>query len=174
LNKVIYKLMIYYNGLLCILALIGACVPVKSQYAQSGYKEDLSAYRPKYTASSQDSGNKNSTAPVQQAPAKDITKLLNARMDSLSARNKKMKSAQGFRVLVYTGNNSEEVKKVKLKLRSLLTDDAVYDEYKQPTFRIKAGDCYSRLDAYYVLNKLQKDFPNAIVVPDQINISKEK
>jgi hypothetical protein len=107
-------------------------------------------------------------------PQQDITKLLNARVDSLAVKNKRMKFAQGFRVLVYTGNSREEVKKVRLKLRTLLEEEPVYDEFKQPTFRVKAGDYYNRLDAYYTLSKLQKDFPNAIVVPDQINILKEE
>ena len=156
---------------------MGSCVSVKSQSSgdpNNAYKEDLSIYRPKYAQTSGDTQSKNATNNKPFTPQQDITKSLNSRIDSLSVRNRRMKFAQGFRVLVYTGNSSEEVKKVKLKLRTLLDDEPVYDEFKQPTFRVKAGDFYNRLEAYYMLSKLQKDFPNAIVVPDQINIVKEK
>lgn len=169
--------MIYYIFVISGAVALSSCTAVRSQSsgAQGNYREDLSVYRPKYTVSVDDSTPKSSTSSVKNSvPQKDATRLVNVKLDSLASKNKKMKFAQGFRVLVYAGNSSEEVKKVKIKLRGLLQDDAAYDEYKQPTFRVKIGDCFSRLEAYYVLSKLQKDFPNAIVVPDQINISKEK
>jgi hypothetical protein len=157
---------------------MGSCASVRSQNSSNskqGYKEDLSVFRPKYIANAEDTPSKSVSPSGKVISQKDVTKQLNSRIDSLAVKNKRMRFAQGFRVLVYTGNSSEEVKKIKLKLRGLLSpDEEIYDEYKQPTFRLKAGDCYTRLEAFYILNKLQKDFPNAIIVPDQINMAKEK
>ena len=176
------RYMIKYTSFLSLLLLLSACMSGKSQRSTSKqtYKEDLSEVRPKYR-DGKDNKNPNEVSVKAKSTddknnivvQKDVTKLLNTRLDTLGQRNKRLKLAQGYRVLVYTGNSSEEMKKVKLRLRSLLHDVSVYDEFKQPTFRVKAGDCFSRLEAYYVLNKIHKDFPNAIVVPDQINILKE-
>ena len=169
-----------YNYLLlcCMTLYMFSCASVKSQNSSdsaSAYKEDLSLVRPKYTQTTTDVITKNANTNSKAfTPTQDITKQLNSKIDTLAVRNKKMKFAQGFRVLVYTGNSSDEVKHVRLKLRGLVANEPVYDEYKQPTFRVKVGDCYSRLEAYYLLSQLQKDFINAIVVPDQINIVKEK
>jgi len=172
--------MIYYTFAISAALYMGSCASVKSQNSsdsKQGYKEDLSIFRPRYIANATDtpSNSKSISTMGKVTSQKDVTKQLNLKIDSLAAKNKRMKFAQGFRVLVYTGNSSEEVKKIKAKLRGiLLSDEEIYDEYKQPTFRLKAGDCYTRLEAFYILNKLQKDFPNAIIVPDQINMAKEK
>ena len=51
-----------------------------------------------------------------------------------------------------------------------------YEDYKvhivstPPTFKLRIGDYHDRFEAYYYLEKLRKDYKNAIIVKDQINI----
>ncbi|MCY5908922.1 SPOR domain-containing protein, partial [Salmonella enterica subsp. enterica serovar 1,4,[5],12:i:-] len=50
------------------------------------------------------------------------------------------------------------------------SDLNVYNQFRQPRFRVKVGDFTSRVEANYILNDLKQIFPNAMVVPDQINL----
>jgi hypothetical protein len=162
---------------------LGACTPSQSQLstntttaaksAKGEYNEDLSTVRPRYGSSKEEVVKESGTPSKTATPSNDITRSLNAKVDSIAIKNKRIKIAEGFRVMVYTGSSSEEAKKVKDKVKILLRGEPVYDQYRQPTFRVKVGDCFNRIEANNLLVSLQKDFPNAIIVPDQINIHKE-
>lgn len=165
--------------------MVGGCTPSQSQRAttpsaagkttKGDYNEDLSIVRPRYGASKdKEEVSKEPGATVKAAtPTNDITRGLNAKVDSIAQKNKRIKIAEGFRVMVYTGSSSEEVRKIKDRVKVLLPGEPVYDQYRQPTFRVKVGDCFNRIEANNLLISLQKEFPNSIIVPDQINIHKE-
>ena len=149
--------------------------------SSSGVQEDLSKYRPVYQkqdsatpkqASATTASTKAASAPITSQS--DVTKALNSRLDSIAAKNRKLKYAQGYRVIVYSGNSSEEARQAKEKVYEILPNADIYTVYKQPTFRVKVGDCFDRLEANSLYIKLKKDFSNALVVPDQINIIKEQ
>lgn len=161
---------------------LGACTPSRSQLsttsskagAKGEYNEDLSVVRPRYGNSKEETSKEQTTNVKATAPTNDVTKGLNAKIDSISQKNKKIKIAEGFRIMVYTGSSSEEVRKIKEQVKLLLPGETVYDQYRQPTFRVKVGDCFNRIEANNLLVSLQKDFPNAIIVPDQINIHQKE
>ena len=46
----------------------------------------------------------------------------------------------------------------------------VYPQYKQPTWRVKVGDYFSRIEAQQVLLRIKDLAPNAIIVAEQINV----
>ncbi len=150
--------------------------------SNSGVQEDLSKYRPVYqkqdsatpkqASTTTASATKAASAPITSQ--NDVTKALNSRLDSIAAKNRKLKYAQGYRVIVYSGNSSEEARQAKEKVYEILPNADIYTVYKQPTFRVKVGDCFDRLEANSLYIKLKKDFSNALVVPDQINIIKEQ
>jgi hypothetical protein len=143
--------------------------------AQTG-AEDVSAYRPKYNLAVDQIEATNNAQITKQpfAPKLDVTRQLNAKLDSLALKNKRFKYAQGYRILVYTGASSEEVAKIKEQVVALVAEEPVYSIYKQPTFRVKVGDFMNRVDAGASLQLLKKDFPNAILIQDQIVILREK
>lgn len=151
---------------------------VPADSASSGVQEDLSKYRPAYQK--QDSAtpkdNSGSTAAKQApvTPQNDVTKSLSARMDSIAAVNRTKTRAQGYRIIVYSGNSSDEARQAKEKVYEILPYANIYMVYNQPTFRVKVGDCFDRLEANSLYIQLKKDFTNALVVPDQINIIKEQ
>jgi hypothetical protein len=152
------------------------CSSVKSQASKNSdekHEEDLSSYRPKYVvvdSSSSTASNKKkedqSGTPV--VPQKDITKDLNRNMDTMAVRNSAIKTAQGYRVLVYSGKSSEEVKKVKDKVYALIPAADIYIDFKPPNQRVEVGNCLDRQEAYNLLGKLKKSFGNAVIVPGQI------
>jgi hypothetical protein len=147
----------------------------KDKQATQETSEDVSIYRLKFNTvtkaadNNEIEDNKNGIEPKM-----DNTKELDANLDAIKIKNKRMKYAQGYRILVYTGSGSEESQKIKEQVNTLVTPEPVYSVYKQPTFRIKVGDYLTKVDAGGTLFILKKDFPNAIIVPDQITVLPDK
>ncbi len=72
--------------------------------------------------------------------------------------------------MVYSGNSSEESAGVRKEVYEWSRDYEVYTQYKQPAFRVKVGNFEDRISANYVFSDLVKFFPNAVIIPDQIEI----
>lgn len=162
-----------HAGIIIGMIFMSSCAAMsqKQKSVQIDYYEDLSAVRPSFQT--------QATAPNQTMvkPAdgdikvyKDVSRQLNARLDTISAYNKRTQTTQGFRILVYTGSSSDESQKMKQMVYSYNSDLNVYTQYKQPSFRVKVGDFQDRVEASYILNDLKRNFPNAMIVPDQINM----
>jgi hypothetical protein len=135
------------------------------------YYEDLSVVRPVFI--NPDTITGKSTAPVSAVPPSfqnDVSKRVTARIDSLAEINKKYPTVDGYRILVYTGTSSDEAQKNRQLVYAYNSDLNVYTQYKQPSHRVKVGDFTNRVEANYILNDLKQSFPNAMIVPDQINL----
>lgn len=132
------------------------------------YQEDLSKVRPEYKLPDSTASTANNPQPV--VPSNDVTKGLNAKLDSVAENNSKVKYAQGYRILVYSGKSSAEVKNVRTRIYEILPDADIYQDFKSPNQRVKVGNCIDRQEAYMLHGKLKKDFPNSVIIPDQIII----
>jgi hypothetical protein len=160
---------------------LGCCTSGKSQLTSvdsSGnkkrFKEDLSEVRVKYGVKEDTVKapvNNNTGKPV--VPSKDIKRALSAKMDSIAQRNTRLRFAEGYRIQVYSGDKREDAQKARSKVYDLDPDLNVYEEFRSPVFRVRTGDFLDRLEANYTLVKLQKEFPNAMIVPDKIKIIKQ-
>lgn len=135
------------------------------------YKENLSDFRPQYTVTEEKKSPALASDPV--VPKNDINKFLTEKIDSLYWHNKAITSADGYRILVYTGTSSEECKNQRGYAYMALPQERSYTEWKQPNFKVKVGDFVDKLEAYYAYARLVKVFPNAIVVPDKVNIVRD-
>jgi hypothetical protein len=137
---------------------------------KNGVQDDLSSFRPEYKAPAQ-----NDEAEVKQSDKKDaplnatadVTAEVNSKLEQIKANAPKV--AKGYRILLYSGNKKEEATLVKDKAH-MLVPDKIYLEFRAPNFRVKIGDAISRVEANYLLGKLKTDFPNAVIVPDDVNI----
>lgn len=153
--------------------MLSSCVAMSQKHKGTvePYNEDLSAVRPVFI--NPDTLTGKPTAPVATTPQtfqNDASKKVNARIDSLAEINKKYSTMQGYRILVYTGPSSDEAQKNRQLVYEYNSDLNVYNQFKQPSFRVKVGDFTGRVEANYILNDLKQIFPNAMVVPDQINL----
>jgi hypothetical protein len=168
-----------YRLFFIVLLITTACASVKSQKTTASspvreYKEDLSAYRPKFE------NNENKKQPAETlpqevvAPKNDINRFLAEKIDSVYAYNLNITSADGYRILIYTGTSSEEARTQRNYVYDVLPSEKAYTEWRSPSFRVKVGDFVDKLEAYYAYAKLVKIFPNAIVVPDKVNIVRDK
>jgi hypothetical protein len=165
---------------LIILALfVSSCASVHSQKGNDNnsqakeYKEDIASFRPKYEQTEE----KIVTAAPQVVdpvlPKNDINKFLAEKLDSVYSYNNGITSADGYRVLVYTGTSSEESRNQRNYVYQVLPLEKSYTEWRSPNFKVKVGDFVDKLEAYYAYARLVKVFPNAIVVPDKVNIVRE-
>lgn len=81
-------------------------------------------------------------------------------------------SIQGFRVQLYYGGNRTEALELKSKFAQLHPDVESYLIYQQPYFRLRVGDFRTRLEAYKLMKKVEKEFPSVFIVNDEINFPK--
>jgi hypothetical protein len=81
-------------------------------------------------------------------------------------------SIQGFRVQLYYGGNRTEALELKSKFAQLHPEVESYLIYQQPYFRLRVGDFRTRLEAYKLMKKVEKEFPSVFIVNDEINFPK--
>lgn len=136
-----------------------------------GVVEDLSKYRPKFSVPASPTGNNTNTANRATAtPTNHINARVAALMDTISTLNKSRRYAQGFRIQAYSGTERKAAMDMRTALVTRLNDEGVYLQYKQPTFRLKVGDYFTRVEAQQALLQIRDISPKAMIVVDQINI----
>ncbi|MDF2454790.1 MAG: hypothetical protein K0R51_783 [Cytophagaceae bacterium] len=158
-----------------VLLMLASCKgtsKVSSSTPSKKVEEDLSKYM--YKPKSLDNSKKTETPAVVNTQGitfeKHINGTINPLMDSIAVSNKRYHSAPGYRIMVYSGNSSEESAAVRKEVYEWSRDYEVYTQYKQPAFRVKVGNFEDRINANYVYSDLVKFFPNAVIIPDQIEI----
>jgi hypothetical protein len=129
--------------------------------------EDLSAYRPKVVAPSE-------TAAAAIVPTNHVNEKVEILLDTLAAANKNIKYAQGYRILVYTGNDRKTAFDLRKTVVNRLPEEREYLTYVQPTFKLKIGDFYTRMEANEVLQQIRYIAPNASIISEQINVNRPK
>ncbi len=162
--------------ILSILLLASACQSVQS--SRSGrdelYSEDLSRVRPEYvmpedTITTPVAGNSQSTPDV--IPANDITFEINDVLDQTDDFRKGVNAIDGYTIQVYSGTSSDDARKIRGKLLSLLPQDDAELFYDEPNFKVKVGAFYTRIEAQKSFSVVKEEFPNAIIIPDRIPIN---
>ncbi|WP_347159619.1 sporulation protein [Pontibacter chitinilyticus] len=133
--------------------------------AKASVNEDLSQYRPKYTA-------EEATAVARVEPTHHVNDQVAVLMDTVASVNRNIRYAKGYRILAYNGSERQGVMNLRKAIIGRVPDVKDYLTYQQPNFRLKIGDFFSRIEAQQVLNQIQDLIPNAQIVPDQININK--
>lgn len=159
-------------GVMLMLASCKGTSKVSSSTPSKKVEEDLSKYM--YKPKAADNSTKTETPTVVNTQGitfeKHINASINPIMDSIAVSNKRYHSAPGYRIMVYSGNSSEESAAVRKEVYEWSRDYEVYTQYKQPAFRVKVGNFQDRINANYVYSDLVKFFPNAVIIPDQIEI----
>ncbi len=101
-----------------------------------------------------------------------VTWLMDSKTEVLL--NKKLEldktkpSIQGYRVQLYYGGNRAEALELKSKFASVFPDIETYLIYQQPYFRLRAGNFRTRIEAYKLFRKVEKEFPSVFIVNDEI------
>ena len=77
-------------------------------------------------------------------------------------------TSPGYRVQINFSQEKNAVDKMQSDFWGKYPGITSYISYKQPYFRLSAGDFRTRLQAIDFLNKIRKDYPGSFVVSDKI------
>jgi hypothetical protein len=91
-------------------------------------------------------------------------------LDTIAVLNKSVRFAQGYRILAYSGTDRKAAMDLRKAIVNRIPEERDYLQYKQPTYRLKVGDYFSRVEAQQVLLRFKDLVPNAMIIVDQINV----
>ncbi len=167
----------------CLSVISGACsrlaTPTKNTNTGIGnYEEDLSDVRVKYDAKpvATSSAEKvlvkeKSSGAIAQLP-QQVNAQVDIALDSIAVRNKNVRYSSGYRIQVYVGNDRREVDEAKVFIYQNFPELSTYLTFSQPTYKLKAGDFTSRLDAERYYSFIKQRYSMAMMVSERIDIKK--
>ncbi|TAE72095.1 MAG: SPOR domain-containing protein [Bacteroidetes bacterium] len=80
------------------------------------------------------------------------------------------KRMEGWRIMIYRGRDREEALTAKRKSYEIFPKHKVYYQYKTPSYKVKVGDFQNSNEYKAIFKRLKREFPDAVVVPDIINL----
>jgi hypothetical protein len=85
--------------------------------------------------------------------------------------NRNNQTTPGYRVQIYFGSGGSarsRALKVKTDFLSSYPEVKAYIIYQSPDFKVRVGDFRTRSEALRLQKKIARDYPNAFIVPDNI------
>ena len=108
----------------------------------------------------------------------DITSVnekgINALVDKYETILRNKNGIDGWRVQLVFKAKQEEIKELKINFMNLYPDIPAFLEYEAPYYRVRVGNCRTKLEAIKIKHQISKDFPGAYPVPEIINFSQLK
>ena len=101
---------------------------------------------------------------------KGIDALVHKYENILKAKN----GVEGRRVQLMFKAKQEEIKQLKIDFIKLYPAIPAYLEYDAPYYRVRVGNCRTKLEAIKIKHQISKNFPGAYPVPEIINFSQLK
>ena len=101
---------------------------------------------------------------------KGINTLVSKYEAILKARN----GVNGWRVQIMFKTKKEEIQQLKIAFIKLYPEIPAYLEYDTPYYRVRVGNCRTKLEAIKIQHQISKNFPEAYPVPEIINFSQLK
>jgi hypothetical protein len=115
---------------------------------------------------------KTSSKPIHAKVSYDLGAAAETHWANYRQRNQTLGRAPGWRVQIFSATDPDEAKQVMFEAANQFGEFGVYQDYKQPYFRIRVGDHTNRVAAYQLCYTLRSTFPNAFVVTDEVRILK--
>ena len=101
---------------------------------------------------------------------KGIDALVSKYENILKAKN----GVEGWRVQIMFKTKKEEIQQLKITFIKLYPKIPAYLEYDAPYYRVRVGNCRTKLEALKIQRQISKNFPGAYAVPEIINFSQLK
>src|SRR5690349_18370109 len=154
-----------------LLLLISAFAITMTAHAQRNKDvvEDLASIRPRFPAQPTTTVQTQQQQVTTVVPVLTVNSKVDAVLDSIDRLNSLRKFVPGFTIQIYSGQNKEDANNAKKKL-SDVADMKADLQYVQPKFRVKVGAYFTALEAQKDITFLKRFFPNAILVPETIQI----
>lgn len=99
-----------------------------------------------------------------------MTEQVHSILDSIYSENLSKGFVDGYTIQVYSGIKREDALEIKKKMTQSLPELESDVQYRQPNFRVRSGKYLTRLEAQKDYLAIKRVFPNAIVIPDRIEI----
>ena len=77
----------------------------------------------------------------------------------------------GWRVQLAFKEKKEDADKIKINFINLYSEIPAYLEYEAPYYRVRVGNCRTKLEAKKIKHMIGEKFPGAYPVPEIINFS---
>ena len=101
---------------------------------------------------------------------KGIDALVSKYENILNAKN----GVEGWRVQLIFKAKKEETTQLKIAFIKLYPEISTYLEYEEPYYRVRVGNCRTRLEAIKIKHQISDHFPGAYLVPEIINFSQSE
>ena len=131
--------------------------------------EDLASIRPRFPFQPTTTVQTHQQQATIVEPVLTVNSKVDAVLDSIDRLNSLRKFVPGFTIQIYSGQNREDANNAKKKLSDVVDMKADL-QYVQQKFRVKVGAYFTALEAQKDLTFLKRFFPNAILVPETIQI----
>jgi len=95
---------------------------------------------------------------------------LNMAMSRLKEVNSNKQTMPGYRIQIYFGSQRSKANELRARFAGRFPDINAIVSYHQPNFKVRAGDFRTRMEAQSKLEIIEKEFPGAFVVPDEIRL----
>ena len=154
--------------------------PQKSTAYKVDYEEDLSVYRTSYdykaeqpatTPTDKPATGTRPEQPILVDTDLSVTQELNNLLDEVAEKNKYVRTIPGYTILVFSGPNREKAEQEKRRVYLVVPEARPEMKFVAPTWKVQVGQYVERLEAQKIYSLLKKEFPNAIIIPDRIQIN---
>ncbi len=146
------------------------------KHKENSFVQELSAYRPAFsepiTPQNTVATPSKSIVFDKKEASKAVNKRLDPILDTLAARNKGIKYANGFRIQIYVGNDKRAADEAKIFTYQTFPEIFPYLVYQQPVYKVKVGDFLNRMDAERYCATIRDSYPSAMILPDKVEIKK--
>lgn len=136
------------------------------------YDEDLAVHRPvfKPVESPEEipQGEVLLALDSNEQIRREKTVPINTILDSIAVLNLARNYVDGYTILLYSGNNHEEARRIKGLALNQFPDEISILQFQQPNFRVKLGRFYQQMQAHGLMDSVKFSFPSAIIVPERI------
>ncbi len=147
-----------------------------NKHKESSFVQDLTTYRPVFsepiTPQNTVASPSKSIVFDKKEASKAVNKRLDPILDTLAARNKGIKYANGFRIQIYVGNDKRAADEAKIFTYQTFPEIFPYLVYQQPVYKVKVGDFLNRMDAERYCATIRDSYPSAMILPDKVEIKK--
>lgn len=99
-----------------------------------------------------------------------IDTLAAKRLDPVKTGNIDIASTNGYRVQIFTGSNRKEAYDAQAKFQEQFADIRTYITYREPNFKVRAGDFRTHLEAEKLMDALKKWFTGMFIISEKINL----
>ncbi len=158
------------SGFVFIILLSSFSCAAQKNGSKPYYHEDLYSLRPKFPDPVDSSTQAEMPKKNEVVPTHNVNKKVDGVLDSINHFNATRKFIDGYTIQIYSGQNREEAMNSKKKMTTDAPDLTSEMEYNQPKFRVRTGSYFSRLEAQKDLLRMKRLFPNAILVPEKIQV----